>query len=402
MNSDIPSQAIGQPDSNFKLPPKNKVADAKLATRLAFFIAGFGIACWAPLVPYAQQRLNADSATLGTILLCLGLGAMAGMPLAGAFSARFGAKLAILAGAVGALISLPLVTIASSALTLGAGLLFFGISLGCIDVAANVHGLEVQQAAGVPLMSGFHGMYSVGALVGASGMTTVLALGSSALASSAVAAGVIAVCTLLAAPRALPTTSSGGHSGFTVPKGSVIVLGLLALICFLAEGAMLDWSALLLTDFKNVEVSLSGSAYAVFALTMTLVRMVGDRLVTLLGERKLLLVGLPLTAVGVTVVAMSESLPMVYAGMALAGVAVGNVVPVLYTLAGKQRDMSPASAITAASSVGYLGTFIGPALIGYAAHYIGLAYAFVAVAALVLLSALAVGAATQGVRPAAR
>lgn len=400
MNTDTHPQAVRQSDSH--RPSRTKLSDAKLATRLAFFIAGFGIACWAPLVPYAQQRLNADSATLGTILLCLGLGAMVGMPLAGAFSARFGAKPAILAGAVGALIALPLVTLASSSLTLGAGLLFFGVSLGCIDVAANVHGVEVQQAAAAPLMSSFHGMYSIGALVGASGMTAVLALGSSPLASATIAAGVVAACTLLAAPRALPTTSSSGHGGFAIPKGAVIVLGLLALICFLAEGAMLDWSALLLTDFKNVEVSLSGSAYAVFALAMTLVRMVGDRLVTHLGERKLLLVGLPLTAVGVTVVAVSESLPLVYAGMALAGVAVGNVVPVLYTLAGKQRHMSPASAITAASSVGYLGTFVGPALIGYAAHYVGLANAFVAVAALVLVSVLAVRAATQGVHPAER
>jgi hypothetical protein len=64
------------------------------ATRLAFLVAGFGIACWAPLAPFAKQCLAVDDATLGVLLFCIGIGSLAAMQLTGAFSARYGSKAA--------------------------------------------------------------------------------------------------------------------------------------------------------------------------------------------------------------------------------------------------------------------------------------------------------------------
>ncbi|SCW37904.1 Fucose permease [Sphingobium faniae] len=366
----------------------------KRATRLAFFIAGFAIACWAPLVPFAQARMNADAAELGTILLCLGLGAVIGMPAAGALSARIGSRFVIMAGAAGLVISLPLLAFLSGPFMLGACLTLFGAAIGAIDVAANIHGTEVQEAAGVPLMSGFHGFYSVGGLAGASGMTLLIALGVDILFAASMAAALVLLCIVVAAPGFFTARSTDDSPLFIVPHGVVVAIGILALIVFLAEGAMLDWVALLLTQVKQVDVSISGIGYTLFAAAMTISRLAGDRIVTRVGERSALLAGLALTGLGIVIIALAVPVPAVLAGIVLAGLAAGNVVPVLFTLAGRQKAMPASHAIAAASMLGYFGILMGPALIGYVAYFIGLAGAFAAMGAILFIAMIVVPAIT--------
>ena len=138
----------------------------RLATRLAFLVAGFGLACWAPLVPLAKQRLMIDDGILGLLLLCLGIGSVGAMLLTGALSARYGSKPMIIVGGLGVAVLLPLLSIASSPLTLGLSLLAFGAALGSLEVAMNIHAVEVERAAGRPLMSGFHALFSIGGFAG--------------------------------------------------------------------------------------------------------------------------------------------------------------------------------------------------------------------------------------------
>ncbi|AVJ30085.1 MFS transporter [Achromobacter spanius] len=362
----------------------------KRATQLSLFIAGFALSSWAPLVPFAQQRLGADAATLGSVLLCLGLGAVIGMPGAGALVGRVGCKaLIVTAGLVLAAV-LPLMAIASTAFSLGLCLLIFGAATGAIDVAANVHGTEVQRIARQPLMSGFHGLYSIGGLVGAAAMTAIIAAGASAAAATLAAGLVIALCVLRAAPGFLVLPPAKTGPLLIVPRGVVAGIGLLAMVIFLAEGAMLDWSALLLSRDKGVDQRFAGVGYSVFACAMTLIRFVGDRLVTRAGERVVLVAGFLITAGGLALAAWSSHLAVVYPAIALAGLAAGNVVPILFSLAGRQTLMPPSQAIAAASMLGYLGVLLGPAVLGYAAHAVGLIDAFLWLAGLVALSAVAI------------
>ena len=366
---------------------------AARSTRVSFFVAGFALACWAPMVPYAQIRMQADPATLGTILLCLGLGSILGMPLAGALSSRVGARSIILTGAAGVCIALPLLALLSSPVGLGAALFLLGAGLGAADVATNIHGTEVQRAAGVPMMSGFHGFYSLGGLAGASGMTALLASGVDIGLAAFLAVAVVVACMAHAAPGFLAARADAAPSGLVVPRGVVLVIGLLMLSCFLVEGAILDWSGLLLAQEKQVDVARAGIGYTVFALAMTASRMMGDRLVGRIGERRTLRAGTALTGAGLALAALSAPLPVVLAGIALAGAAAGNVVPMLFTLAGRQTVMPAAQAIAAVSIPGYLGVLMGPALIGYFAHFTGLVAAFVALAALMLVAMAGIPAA---------
>src|SRR5438552_13858628 len=134
----------------------------RLATRLAFLVAGFGIAAWAPLVPFAKAALAVDDGVLGLLLLCLGIGSVIAMLLTGVLSTRYGSKPIVLAGGFGLAIVLPLLSIAGTPWTLGLSLFAFGAALGSIDVAINIHAIEVEHAAKRPLMSGFHALSSLG------------------------------------------------------------------------------------------------------------------------------------------------------------------------------------------------------------------------------------------------
>ena len=177
--------------------------ETRLATRLAFLVAGFGVACWAPLVPFAKQRLQVDDGALGLLLLCLGVGSIAAMLLAGVINARYGCRPIILAGGFGLAVLLPLLAVAGSPVSLGLTLLGFGAALGSLDVAMNIHAVEVERAAAKPLMSGFHALFSVGGFIGATLITFLLSSNIAPIASTLLASVLMAIAMAIAAPRLL-------------------------------------------------------------------------------------------------------------------------------------------------------------------------------------------------------
>lgn len=358
---------------------------SRLGTRLSFFIAGFGVACWAPIVPFVKARIQADEAELGLLLLCLGLGSVIAMPAAAGLSGRIGSRGVILMAGVAMAVGLPLLAFSPSTGFLAVALLFFGGALGLIDVAANIHGTEVQNAAGIPLMSNFHGLYSVGGLVGAAGMTGMLAGGLAPLWSALLSGLVLILCVVAAAPRLLRTRPAGDAPFFVIPRGITILLGVLAFIIFLVEGAMLDWSAVLLSDELKVATEISGAGYALFALAMTIGRFTGDWTIKKLGNRNVLLAGSLLTSAGIAILVLVPDPLLAMSGFLVIGFGAANLVPVLFTAAGVQNSMPKDYAIAAVSIMGYAGVLCGPALIGFLAKAVGLLTGFGILGAAVLV-----------------
>lgn len=364
------------------------VRAGKRSTRLAFFMAGFALACWAPLVPFVQSRLDLEPAVLGALLLCFGFGAMTGMPISGMLAARTGSRFVITCCAICLVLTLPLLAIVSSPWFLGFCLLVFGISIGGVDVAANIHGAEVQRVARVPLMSGFHSLYSIGGLAGSGGVTFGLFSGLGIPFVAMLAALVVLACLLCAFSGFFPIHARRGEAGknrplFVVPKGRVLVIGVVALMVFLAEGAILDWSAILMIQVKGIDSSMSGAGYTAFAFAMVVSRFAGDRLVSRFGRRMILTGGMLLSGIGMALVAFAHSFSGILAGMAITGLAAGNIVPVLFTLAAQQSAMPAPDAVSATGIMGYSGVLAGPAVIGYFAGIIGLDRTFYVIALLV-------------------
>jgi len=348
----------------------------RLATRIAFFIAGFGVACWAPLVPFAKARLLVNEGVLGLLLLCLGVGSIMAMTLTGYINARYGSRPMILAGCIGLSIILPLLSLARTPLELGSLLFVFGAALGTLDVAMNIHAVVVEKASGVTLMSGFHALYSIGGFVGAGFMTFLLSAHFGAFTSTLIGAIAMLIATAIVWPRLLRggPTEAGHHS--VIPRGIVWLLSLLTAITFLAEGAVLDWSALLMTSSRLVTDARGGLGYMLFSVAMTTGRLFGDRIVGRIGDRATLFWGSILAAVGFALVATATIALVAMVGFVLIGAGASNIVPVLFRRAGAQTVMPAGLAVAAISTFGYAGILAGPAAVGFVAKLSSLPTAF--------------------------
>jgi predicted MFS family arabinose efflux permease len=359
----------------------------RYSTRLAFLAAGLAMSAWAPLVPFAKLRLALNEADLGMLLLCLGAGSMVAMPMTGMLSARFGCRPVVLvSGALSCLI-LPSLALAPTPFLLGACLFLFGATLGTLDVAMNVQAVVVERASGEALMSGFHGLFSVGGFIGAGLMAAMLWLGLSPAVSSILIGLLVALSLWLAAPHLLREPEPGGASHFALPHGAVIFIGALCFLCFLAEGAILDWSAVLLTVERGMDAGRGGLAYAAFAVAMTVGRLTGDRVVRRLGGKRVLLLGGLCSASGFFAAVLAPSVAVALLGFVLIGLGASNIVPVLFTAAGNQKAMPASLAIGAITTLGYAGILAGPAMIGFVAHAASLDFAFACLGGFMLLIA---------------
>ncbi|MFL6627347.1 MAG: MFS transporter [Vitreoscilla sp.] len=356
---------------------------ARLATRIAFLVAGFGLAAWAPLIPFAKARLGADDGLMGLLLLCLGTGSVAAMLRTGPLCARYGCKPVVVASGLVLALLLPLLAVASSPWTLGAVLLGFGGALGSLDVAMNVHAVEVERAARLPLMSGFHAMFSVGGFAGAGFVTALLSAGVGPLACTVPCVALMVIAMLAAAPRLVEAGRvAAGHSLAWPRSGALLLLAALAAVCFLVEGAMLDWSALLLTTLSLAAPAQGGLGYAVFAVAMTAGRFSGDAITARIGDRATIQAGGALAVLGFAVLLWGGRLELALAGFALIGLGAANIVPVLFRRCGSVPGTSAAMAVAALTTVGYAGQLMGPAAVGFVSHLASLPAAFWLLAAL--------------------
>lgn len=358
---------------------------ARLATRLAFLVAGFGTSCWAPLVPFAKHRLTIDEHVLGLLILCIGAGSLISMSLAGMLSSRFGTRPVIMISGLTLALVLPALAVASTPVTLGAALLLFGAGLGSLDVAMNIHSVEVERAAGRPLLSGFHALYSLGGFAGAAFITMLLSAGVGLLRSVLMAAALMLLAILAAWPGLLKTRAAAGDPHFALPRGVVVLIAALVAIAFLAEGALLDWSALLITGKDLVDVEQGGVGYMVFSIAMTVTRLSGDALTARIGERAILFWGTLLAIAGFVALLLAPSLSVALGALVVIGLGAANVVPVLFRLAGSQTVMPAGLAIAAVTISGYAGILLGPAAIGFVAKHVGLTLAFWMVPLLLVL-----------------
>ena len=351
------------------------------ATRAAFFIPGFVIATWAPIVPFAKLRAGLDDAQLGLVLLCLGLGSLGAMPLAGALAARQGCRRVMLAASLLMLALLPLLAVVSDALQLGGVLLLLGASMGAMDCTMNIQAVVVEREAARPMMSGFHAYYSIGSLAGAVLVTLMLGAGVPVIAATLAVSALVLLLVGVSSGAWRGEHAPGGAAVFALPRGVVLGIGLVCFVSFLAEGAMLDWSAVFLHEARGVAVAQAGWGFVAFNLAMTMTRLLGDQVVARAGRAPTVLAGGLLGAGGLALLVLAPDLRLSLAGHALLGIGCANIVPVMFSLAGEQRRMPVHLAIPAVTTLGYAGVLAGPALIGFLAQAASLSWALLAVAA---------------------
>lgn len=350
----------------------------RLSTRLIFALAGIVLGAWAPLVPLAKIRLGLGDGALGLVLLSMGVGSILAMPMTALLTSRFGCRQVMTISAAGLCLILPLLATVGSVWLTTAILVGFGIVMGCTSVAMNLQAVLVERKEGRTLMSGFHAMFSLGGIVGSGAMAMLLAGGTRPLVAASIISVVMA--TLLATARSglLPYSDDGGTKppAFVIPRGVVLAIGCLSLLAMLAEGAVLDWGALFMVEAHSAEIGLAGFAYTAFAITMTLGRLLGDRLRTALGDLTMLVLSALVAMAGFLASLLLPSAIAALLGFMLVGAGISNIAPILFTLTGRTRRMPANLAVASVLSVGYVGIIAGPAAIGLIAHATSLQTAF--------------------------
>lgn len=369
----------------------------RLATRLSFFSLGFATAAWAPLIPFAQQRLNLNHADFGLLLLCMGIGSMIAMPATGALVKRWGCRPLIAVALMLLMMLLPSLTMWNSIVTMAVALFIFGSAAGCLGVAINLQAVVVEKHSLRALMSSFHGMCSLGGLTGAMLVTALLAVGLSPLMSTLSVVMILLVIGGVAIPSCLTSFEQDEkpHEDTTAapkknyrPNGIIILIGMMCFIAFLSEGAAMDWGGIYLTSKYQLNPAFAGLAYTFFALSMTTGRFAGHILLKQLGEKSIVTYSAIVAAIGMAVIVTAPVWQVVILGYALLGLGCSNIVPVMFSRVGRQNVMPKAAALSLVSTIAYTGSLTGPALIGLIGEWTSLGAVLSGVAILLSIIAL--------------
>jgi MFS family permease len=360
----------------------------RCATVAVFFANGFAIGAWAVEVPRVKEKLGLSDTALGIALFAFALGAIVAMPLAGRFSAKLGSgRTTALLGAL-FIVAFPLPALVPSLAWLCLALLFFGATNGALDVSMNGHASAIETAWRAPIMSSFHAAWSAGGLVGAATGTMLQKLGvgvTGGLALPDVLVALLIVGAMTAALRDIGPRLAKA-TGFTLPTRAVMKLAALAFLCMMMEGAVADWSAVFLRSVLPHDAASAGLGYSAFALSMAACRVVGDVSVRRLGPGPVVALGGLLAAAGLALVLGLPSLVTAVVGFALIGIGLANVVPVIFSAAGRSTE-TPAAGVSMAATLGYAGFLVGPPVIGFGAGLFGLRTAL----CVLLLAAVTVG-----------
>lgn len=370
---------------------------ARIATFVYFSLCGTLMGTWVVNIPAVEERVGISHATLGGLLVLLGLGAFIGMQVAGRLTDSLGARVVVPATGVLCSAALVLPGLPRDPWTLAGALLVFGFCNGCLDVSMNAHAVHVEKAYGRPVMSAFHATFSVGgvlaALVGAATASTGLspAAGMAAMGALGIAVALVSARALLpAAPDTADTDPEGKAeqapaAGRRGTSGRIWILAVLALMVMLCEGAANDWSALHLKDVFGAPASTAAFAYGTFAATMTIGRLLADRLVARFGSMAILRYGAATAGVGITIVTVSPWIWAAFVGWALFGLGLSGCVPQLFSAAGHADPAAAGANVSRVAGLGYVGMLAGPAVIGWLTHLVALNHTFVL---LILLCAI--------------
>lgn len=381
----------------------------RLHCGLFFLAAGVGIGGWAASLPLLSAKAALPKGQLGLVLLCFALGAIVLMINVGRYIDRvISSNLLSFLGGLTFAASIMLVPVFDNAYAIGGIVFLAGAGFGTLDVSMNTEASAIERQSGRHLMSSFHAVFSLGNIAGAI-LIGFLASHSSGLAVCLSGTGLLVLILIFvtrlidtAAPSIQPV--AGGSASVHVPSGIsprilVLTLGVIAFLSLLAEGGLMDWTAIYLVDNMGVSESLGAYAFAVFAAAMTIGRLCGDFATSRIGHVRLILLGGIVSALSLMILILTTSVAVVLVALACCGLSVANLVPAVFAAAGRAGLGSAGKAIATVTTMGYSGLLLGPALLGFVAQISSLTISFVVITVaflLVVLIASAIGGLRRG------
>ncbi|MEV0640567.1 MFS transporter [Streptomyces sp. NPDC050619] len=357
---------------------QREVRQARYAVAAVFAVHGAVTGSFATRVPWIQDHASVSAGQLGLALAFPALGASVAMPLAGRISHRFGARNALRGLIALWTLSLILPSLAPNLLTLCLALFVYGATAGMADVAMNALGVEIENRLGRSIMSGLHGMWSAGALIGSAAGTLAAHLGADARLHHALAAGVLTVLGVAMCAWVLdlqPAQDEEPPPRFALPPKSALLIGAVGFCAVFAEGASLDWSAVYLRDRLESSAGLAAACTTGFTLTMAIARFAGDKVVDRFGSVRTVRAGGFLAVLGGLLIVVADHPAVAMGGFALMGLGIAVVVPLCFAAAGRSGP-NPSLAIAGVATITYTSGLIAPSAIGGLAEVTSLTVSF--------------------------
>ncbi|WP_432012781.1 MFS transporter [Streptomyces cucumeris] len=381
------------------------VRRARMAVAAVFAVHGAVTGNFATRIPWIQERLDLTAGQLGLALAFPAVGASFAMPLAGRISHRFGARTALRGLLALWCLWLAVPPLVPGPVWLCGALFVFGATAGMSDVAMNALGVEIETRLGRPIMSGLHGMWSAGALIGSAAGTVAAHAEADARLHLAVAAAALTVLGAIACHWVLdPDSAAEEHPPprFALPPRSALIIGAVGFCAVFAEGASLDWSAVYLRDAMDSSPGVAAACTTAFSCTMAAARLAGDAVVGRFGAVRTVRVGGVLATLGGLGVVTAPNAGLAIAGFGLIGLGIAVVVPLAFAAAARSGP-APSQAIAGVATITYTSGLIAPAAMGSIADLTSLTVSFclVTVGALGLVAGAGVLRGASGEPPAA-
>lgn len=342
-----------------------------------FFTAGITFASWASRIPDVKIKLHLNEAELGAILFALPAGALLSLPLSGWMVSKWGSRTVMLVAALLYPLVLAFLGASETIVMLTSFLFLFGFLGNTMNISVNTQAIAVEGLYGRSIMASFHGIWSLAGFSGAAVGTLMIAGGFDPLKHfNIVALVMIALAIIMKFGRMPKDAVLGNQPLFVKPDQALLKLGLIAFCCMAAEGTMFDWSGIYFQKVVQAPKGLVTLGYSAFMGTMALGRFLGDGLVLRFGRKEILQVSGIIISTGLLIAVFFPTIVFATVGFLLVGLGVSSVVPILYSQAGKSTTMNAGMALASVSSIGFLGFFIGPPVIGFIAEAFGLQWSF--------------------------
>lgn len=344
---------------------------------LPFLAGGIGIGAWASSLPVLADLHGLDKGELGNVLLYFALGAILLMVTVGRFNRRFDSSTLSMVGAVVFALALLAASLVEGDAPLAVAVFVAGAGFGVLDVSMNTSVSTIERLLDKHMMSSFHAIFSVGNLIAAFFVARILSGGgglAACLGTAAVLILLLAVAGFVGAGRnrlSDPHEAARGPASARLERDQIprlALLGAVGFFAFLAEGGMMDWSAVYLVSEIGTPESVAAYGFAIFATAMAAGRFFGDMVVARLGAVRFMVLCALICAASVAMLIASASVLPAFVALAVCGVSVGNIVPIVFAVAGKTGGRAAGQAMSIVTTMGYSGLLLGPAILGYVAQ----------------------------------
>lgn len=349
----------------------------RIALSMFFLVTGFSFATWASRIPTIKSLYDLNDAELGNLLLILPVSSLLGLPISGWLVSKFDSRKPMIVSFVIFNLALALIGFSQSILTLAIAIFFFSFCMRIINIAINTQSISVQKNFTKNIIGSFHGLWSVGGLLGVAFSTLMVKMEVSMYAHTLTVATVSMLIILISYPFLLKSDKSphGNKLILGKPDKSIMLLGILVFFAAVCEGGIFDWSGVYFKEIVKVELFTLG--YLIFMVFMALSRFFSDSLIDKIGMKRLYIISSSLITSGILILILFPYFWPCIIGLSITGIGVAAIFPMTFMLAGTSKKYSPGMAISIVATYSIVGMLVGPPLIGYIAHAFNLKVAFV-------------------------